>query len=715
MVKVKSVLAWLGSTAGVELGFAPHIAGRLFGLLGGDEVAVAEVGAKLSAAQRAGQVMLPDPLPVVPAVLDAVGDVVDGLTETERAVLLRAGVAVFRKTPVLLNACGLGMAEVASGQVAVLLRFVAGGFSFVDQRVRAVVHEQASLSERSTAHGDLYRAFQAAGEAEIANWHRTLSAVEGEQDVTAGLLELARSALKRGKADWAHAVSREAACRASAELADEARLLAAETALQSGCLLDAMHWASSLTSVPSTPAFRDPVSGTPTPGIPITVSGSQTADSMVQPSTLASSVLTAQPSADEPISSEAEELLSYLDDFVTGRLPKALIENLEHSENSTSSLTIEYERAAHAFRLAEKDAFEPAIKLLAEESDLASSVLSLDWSDWSGWPDIPTPIGAAVRGVARALVYYWAGNLRASEVELSRAALSYPVGSIFGRIACQLARRLDIDIRGTVGPLAETLTQDSPFTPVGRIGSLLDRAVLTYLQGRSSESQSLLAFAAERIDPRAPRVYLPQLDSPLDFADSVVVGRSERQREFCRLRSKISVSTLEDLLALAADCVKLSRGQVSAFERGRTELELGRAFDQHDQHELAKGHFLIASYAFEEAGARAWRAAADRELVTSQQQPQGLTRPEPLSGALPAEASHNAETEVLPEWTKNLTERETEVARLVATGLPNREVAHQLHLSVRTVEVHLSRIFAKLGLRSRVELTIQAHHKNPNP
>ncbi len=52
----------------------------------------------------------------------------------------------------------------------------------------------------------------------------------------------------------------------------------------------------------------------------------------------------------------------------------------------------------------------------------------------------------------------------------------------------------------------------------------------------------------------------------------------------------------------------------------------------------------------------------------------------------------------------SLTAGEQRVARLVAEGLPNREIAERLVLSVRTVESHVSRILAKLGMRSRVDI-----------
>lgn len=52
-----------------------------------------------------------------------------------------------------------------------------------------------------------------------------------------------------------------------------------------------------------------------------------------------------------------------------------------------------------------------------------------------------------------------------------------------------------------------------------------------------------------------------------------------------------------------------------------------------------------------------------------------------------------------------LTEAEIRVARLVAEGLTNRAVASRLSLSPHTVDSHLRRIFGKLEVNSRVELT----------
>jgi two-component system response regulator DctR len=53
---------------------------------------------------------------------------------------------------------------------------------------------------------------------------------------------------------------------------------------------------------------------------------------------------------------------------------------------------------------------------------------------------------------------------------------------------------------------------------------------------------------------------------------------------------------------------------------------------------------------------------------------------------------------------QDLTERERDVMDLVVAGLPNKLIADQLDISVRTVEVHRSRVFDKMQVKSAVEL-----------
>jgi non-specific serine/threonine protein kinase len=69
------------------------------------------------------------------------------------------------------------------------------------------------------------------------------------------------------------------------------------------------------------------------------------------------------------------------------------------------------------------------------------------------------------------------------------------------------------------------------------------------------------------------------------------------------------------------------------------------------------------------------------------------------------------EQPVSDRTTAGLTRRESEVAALVASGLTNREIAGQLYLSIRTVEVHVDHILSKLGFRTRTQLAAWAHEE----
>jgi DNA-binding NarL/FixJ family response regulator len=115
------------------------------------------------------------------------------------------------------------------------------------------------------------------------------------------------------------------------------------------------------------------------------------------------------------------------------------------------------------------------------------------------------------------------------------------------------------------------------------------------------------------------------------------------------------------------------------FNQARATLELGAVRRRLGHKHEARDALYEARKLFEQLGAAPWIARVDEELGH-------ITGRRPSMGTL--------------------TDAEQRVARLAASGLRNREIADQLVMSVRTVEGHLSSVYAKVGVRSRTELAL---------
>jgi DNA-binding CsgD family transcriptional regulator len=113
------------------------------------------------------------------------------------------------------------------------------------------------------------------------------------------------------------------------------------------------------------------------------------------------------------------------------------------------------------------------------------------------------------------------------------------------------------------------------------------------------------------------------------------------------------------------------------YERGRTLLALGRVQRRRNERRAAQTSLMEAAGLFGDVGTAQWAANAQTELDRL-----GL-RPGP---------------------TDQLTPTEARVAELAASGLTNREMAAALSVSPKTIEANLSRLYRKLGIRSRAEL-----------
>jgi DNA-binding CsgD family transcriptional regulator/Tfp pilus assembly protein PilF len=120
------------------------------------------------------------------------------------------------------------------------------------------------------------------------------------------------------------------------------------------------------------------------------------------------------------------------------------------------------------------------------------------------------------------------------------------------------------------------------------------------------------------------------------------------------------------------------------FEEGLTRLEYGRFLRRQGERRAAVRQLSAARSAFARLGARPFADQCDAELGER---------------TLAADPATAAGMPVTP-----LTARQLTVARAIATGKSNREVARELYISVKTVEFHVGQILTRLGVDSRGEI-----------
>ena len=147
----------------------------------------------------------------------------------------------------------------------------------------------------------------------------------------------------------------------------------------------------------------------------------------------------------------------------------------------------------------------------------------------------------------------------------------------------------------------------------------------------------------------------------------------------CDALVQLGSQTDEEAAAAALEEAAAAYGELGLrFDRARTLLLLGRAQRRRKKWAAARSALEQAAAAFEEIGSPGWVEEARTELARV-----GARRAPPAG---------------------ELSAAERRVAELAAEGLANKEIARALFVSVKTVEGHLSRAYAKLGVRSRAQL-----------
>jgi len=271
----------------------------------------------------------------------------------------------------------------------------------------------------------------------------------------------------------------------------------------------------------------------------------------------------------------------------------------------------------------------------------------------------------AARGIAlaaSALVHAHDGSVALARQEATEAAqcfedLGWAVAAIYALWAGGLAELWSGNPEATdatLGPLAAQLTSRPGGDPF--LGVFLPDEIEALIElGQLERAASFLRWLEER---------------------GATLARPWALAAAGRCRALLCAARGESDGALAAVTEALVQHQCSGmpFERARTLLVKGRVHRRRKDRRLAAETLQEALRIFEEVGAPSWAASARSELARL-----GQRQPVP----------------------HELTPTERQVAELAAAGLANREIAERVFLTTKTVEANLTRVYRKLGIRSR--------------
>jgi DNA-binding CsgD family transcriptional regulator len=252
-------------------------------------------------------------------------------------------------------------------------------------------------------------------------------------------------------------------------------------------------------------------------------------------------------------------------------------------------------------------------------------------------------------------------------------------------IACELLVH-----RGELGSAAALA--DSLAAPIEELRStvVLCRARVRRALGDAPAAIELISAQAER--SRATRGQLRRAELLAELAELLL--SADRHDEAASIASSVADlagssgryeppliapyvrALVERDAAAAREYLDVAEREQFVFERARALLVLGE-LDVDPEENLVRAY-----HAFDELSAGPWRRRAAGALRA-----RGLRVPRPARRAGGA-----------------LTDAEERLVRLVADGLTNRQIAAAMHYSEKTVEVYLSRVYAKTGCGSRVKL-----------
>ena len=281
-----------------------------------------------------------------------------------------------------------------------------------------------------------------------------------------------------------------------------------------------------------------------------------------------------------------------------------------------------------------------------------------------------------------------------AEEAVDRARLSGPRPQLAGAL-CELsaARLATGDVSGALQAADDAAATDAApglnGVPLWCVGAALTAA------GNADRALPALRDAlAAAVPVMRPHIAADLVDAQIAAGD-VEGARATADDDLVAHHGAVAARA-RAALALAegrpSEAVETARVEAAPLLAARLRLLEGKALAAAGERDAALTLLIDAEGALSRFGAQRWRDEAAREL---------------------RRLGHRVRRESDGEPLGALTGREREIVDLVAAGRTNREVAEQLFLSPKTIEAHLRNVYAKLGVRSRVELARAAELTSP--
>ncbi|MGY1694269.1 AAA family ATPase [Geodermatophilus sp. SYSU D00814] len=705
---------------------AAPVAGRLADRLGGNPLALLEVAAALTPAQRAGTEPLPALLPAGPALTGALEPEIAALSPGGRLAVLLLAAAYDGRAGAVAAALGRAGVDAEAAlddaeERGVVVR-AGDALDFRHPLLRTLVWRRASPADRRRAHRLLAETARS-GDDVVGTWHRALATTGPDEALAGELAEVAgRARARRGYAASSAALERAAALTADAGRAAELLAAAVRDAAVGGDTARARALAGEVLRAPAPAAARAGV---------LHVLGGVEQDSGSVPA--------------------ARDLLQAAGELATGRTAAWVLTDLAVVQHRLGDVT---GMQATARRIAAADPRDSLQQVLAA---WVTGVAALHAGD----PDRGRPrLREALEGMEAdpelraeprllpllVLAVGWLADPLAAvpvvERRIREARALGALGVLVSVLAMTAHGRAEMlgDHAGAYADAGEAVEL------AGQLGYVADAAPALELlaweaaaRGRHEEAAAHLERARElvtRAGTAAVAAHLPvqeafcalcrgdlataarllearlaadggagPLGEPLGVAPLLVeawagLGRRAEAAALAAEYERVSRSPLPPTAALVARCRALAcpdddeaaalfeRALAAhalapdAFETPHTRLLFGERLRRAGRRTRAREELAAAADAFAAMDLVHWARRAEDELAAT-----GRT-------ARPRRP--------LPE--EPLTPQETRIAVLAAGGASNREIAAELFLSPKTVEHHLTSVYRKRGLRSRVQL-----------